>query len=161
MKAEIELNRDFVSRDEELLLSFLHTSELLERVSAAFLRRYDLTPTQFNALMIVRDYEDDGIKQSDLAKRLLINRASTGTLIDTLERRRLMERCTVPEDRRSYHLTLSAKARGLLRRLLKPYYARIEQVFSSFKRNEKASALGFMEKFREALYRELEALNED
>lgn len=158
LKQEIELNRDFVSRDEELLLALFRTSQILEQASAEFLSQYELSPTQFNALMIVRDYEAEGIKQSELARRLLINRASTGTLIDTLERRQLLCRRDVPGDRRAYHLTLSARARTLLGRLLGPYHERVEKVFSSLSAGDKSSALSFLEKVRAALRKELETL---
>ncbi len=158
LKQEIELNRDFVSRDEEVLLALFRTAQVLEQASSAFLNQYDLSPTQFNALMIVRDYEADGIKQSELARRLLINRASTGTLIDGLERRKLLCRRTVPGDRRAYHLSLSPRARNLLGRLLAPYYERVEEVFSSLSGRDKSSVLRSLEKVRAALRAELETL---
>jgi len=158
LKQEIELNRDFVSRNEELVLALIRTSQVLEQESAAFLSQYQLSPTQFNALMIVRDYEADGIKQSELARRLLINRASTGALIDGLERRELLCRRLVPGDRRAYHLTLSRRATNLLKRLLGPYYERIDAVFSSLSGRDMSSTLRVLDKVRAALRTELETL---
>ena len=151
LKAEIELNRPFESQDEVLLLSLIYTNQLVERAAARFLATYDLTPTQFNALMIVRDYEKQGINQSELARRLLINRASTGTLIDNLGQRQLLVRMPVLGDRRAYHLVLTEHARRLLRRIHKPYYARITEVLSAFRTREKRAVAGFLERFRSRL----------
>ena len=161
LKDEIELNRDFVSKNEEVLLSLLHTGQLLEQASTALLGQYDLTPTQFNALLIVRDYESGGIKQSELARRLLINRASTGTLIDALERRKLLHRRSVEGDRRAYHLHLSSGARALLRRMLDPYYERVEAVFSTLAVKDKSTVLRSLTKVRTGLRAELERLAND
>lgn len=156
LKQEIELNRDFVSGAEEVLLAVFHTAQVLEQASATFLRRYDLSPTQFNALMIVRDYEADGIKQSELARRLLINRASTGTLVDGLERRGLLCRRTAPGDRRAYHLSLSPVARDLLERLLPPYYERVEEVFSSVSGRDRSAVVRALGNVRAAVRAEQE-----
>ncbi len=134
---EIELNRDFVSSDEELLLALLHTHQLMEQVSALLLSRYELTPTQFNALMIVRDYEKVGIRQTELARRLLINRASAGTLVDNLCSRNLMVRRSVPQDRRAHHLALTGKSRRLLARATVPYYQRIERLLANVSASDK------------------------
>lgn len=154
LKRDIELNREFESQDEALLLSLIYTNQLLERASAAFLAEFELTPIQFNALMIVRDYEKEGIKQTELAKRLLINRASTGTLLDNLCDRELLNRRDVPGDRRAYHLTLTAGARRLLRRILKPYYRLIASVLRPFPIKEKRAALAFLERFRQQVLTE-------
>jgi DNA-binding MarR family transcriptional regulator len=148
LKREIELNRGFESTDEALLLALIHTNQVIERASISFLSRYDLTPTQFNALMIVRDYEKDGIKQAELARRLLINRASTGVLLDHLCGRDLMVRQPVLGDRRAYHLVLTVAARRLLKKILKPYYRRLTRVCCSFSVREKKLALRFLERFR-------------
>ena len=134
-----------------MLLSLIYTDQLLERASSAFLTEFDLTPIQFNALMIVRDYEREGIKQTELATRLLINRASTGTLLDNLCDRKLLVRQAVPGDRRAYHLVLTTGARRLLSRILKPYYQRLTDVFSPFSVREKRWALAFLEKFRQQI----------
>lgn len=151
LKEDIELNREFASRDEEVLLSLLFTQQLLERLSHLFLQEFELTATQFNALMIIRDYETDGIHQSDLARRLIINRASSGTLIDKLVQRELVERRAVPGDRRAYHLVLTPAARKLLRRLLPPYYDRVQTAFGTATATDKNRTLRFLDTFRENL----------
>ena len=151
LEDEIELNREFQSPDEALFLGLIYTNQLLERASSAFLASYALTPVQFNALMIVRDYERDGINQAQLAKRLLINRASTGTLIDILCARELLRRAALEGDRRAYRLQLTTESRRLLRRIHKPYYRRLAQVFSKFPVAEKRTVMKFLEKFRQLI----------
>ena len=158
LSREIELNRDFVSLDEELLLALIYSNQLLDQASVGFLKQFELTPTQFNALMIVRDYERDGINQVELSRRLLINQASTGTLIDNLGKRELLARRKVEGDRRAYHLCLTPGSRRLLKKILVPYYQLIEKTFAGFTKTSKRGALEFLATFRGRLRRALHDL---
>lgn len=148
LRDEIELNRDFVSKEEEVLLAMVYSSQLLEKRSAEFLGNFSLTSTQFNALMIVRDYEKEGIKQVELARRLLVNRASVGTLIDRLCKLDYLKREPVPDDRRAYNLVLTPTSRALLNEILPTYYSLVDGVFGQFPKQELEAALQFLERFR-------------
>lgn len=160
LSSEIELNRSLASREEELLLALVHTNQLLDRASGLFLGRFELTATQFNALMIVRDWEVEGITQTELARRLLINRASAGSLIDSLSERGLLERTPAPGDRRAYHLGLTRQGRRLLKAVLDPYYRRLASVFGPVSSSGEAKAmLRLLDTLRVRLRDEIRALD--
>ena len=150
LKDEIELNRDFQSVQEEALLSIVYTDKVLLDLSQDFFKPYGLTTTQFNCLMIIRDYQEDGIKQFELSRRLLINRASTGTLIDGLEKRDLVERIK-GKDRRSYFLSLTNLGDELLASFLPEYYKRLSNVFNGIKPAEMKALISTLAKVRENL----------
>ncbi|POX99969.1 MarR family transcriptional regulator [Mycobacterium kansasii] len=57
---------------------------------------------------------DDGQSQRQLSARLGIHRNVMVTVIDELERKRLVKRLRHPEDRRAFAITLTDKARRLL-----------------------------------------------
>jgi DNA-binding MarR family transcriptional regulator len=154
---EIELNRAYESQDEVLLLSLLRTHHLLERTSALFFARFDLTVTQFNALMIVRDWQADGVKASELARRIVINRASAGALVDGLCDKGLIERREVPEDRRAYHLHLTELGRATLERVLPEYYAMMANGLGRFTDKRKDTAIRFLAELRAVLHEEIES----
>lgn len=71
-----------------------------------------ISPARMTALSMIGD--QDGISQSALAERLGIARASIVKVVDALEAAGLIERKSVPEDRRSYALSLTRIGRTQL-----------------------------------------------
>ena len=151
LKKQIGLNREFHSKEEELLLAMIYTNQLLEKVSNQYLNQFGLTDTQFNALMIIRDYEKEGLRQVDLSRLLLINRASVGTLVDKLTKLGFIERKAVPDDRRAYNLVLKRTGRELLKSMLPNYYAMLKETLGPFSAEETDTALRFLQRFRDIL----------
>ncbi len=82
---------------------------------AATVGKLDITPGQAGVLMIVE--ANPGLKQTELAGALRIDRSTVVAVIDRLEGRGLLRRAPAPGDRRSYALRLSAKGGRLLGRL--------------------------------------------
>jgi DNA-binding MarR family transcriptional regulator len=74
----------------------------------------DLRPAQYSVLALVG--HRPGLKQSDVAAALGIQRANFVTLLDGLERRGLARRSPTPHDRRSYALHLTVDGERLLAR---------------------------------------------
>jgi DNA-binding MarR family transcriptional regulator len=74
----------------------------------------DLRPTQYSVLALVR--HKPGLKQSDVAAALGIQRANFVTLLDALEQRGLARRSPAPHDRRSYALHLTEDGQRVLAR---------------------------------------------
>jgi DNA-binding MarR family transcriptional regulator len=148
LQHEIELNRDFRSPQEEALLAFIWTYQKMSKMSTDFFKRFDLTETQFNALMIVADYQEEGIRQFELARRLLINRASTGALIDALEAKGWLQRVRAPDDRRAYRLILTGAGSDLLHRFKPAYYALVNESMAGFEHGELRQLTDLLGKFR-------------
>jgi DNA-binding MarR family transcriptional regulator len=74
----------------------------------------DLRPAQYSVLVLLR--HSPGLKQSDVAAALGIQRANFVVLFDRLERRGLARRAPAPNDRRSYALYLTDAGAKLLAR---------------------------------------------
>jgi DNA-binding MarR family transcriptional regulator len=74
----------------------------------------DLRPAQFSVLSLL--HHSPGMKQSDVAAALGIQRANFVVLFDGLERRGLAQRRPSPSDRRSYALYLTPAGDDLLKR---------------------------------------------
>lgn len=71
-----------------------------------------LRPTEYSALALIG--ENPGRKQSEIAAALGVQRANFVSLMNELEKRCLTERRSVPNDRRSYALYLTADGESLL-----------------------------------------------
>ena len=74
----------------------------------------DLRPAQYSVLVLLA--HAPGLKQSDVAGALGIQRANFVALFDGLERRGLARRTPTPNDRRSYALYLTEAGEGVLAR---------------------------------------------
>lgn len=72
----------------------------------------DLRPAQYSVLVMLRTFP--GLKQSEVAAALGIQRANFVVLFDGLERRELAERRPAANDRRSYALHLTQKGERVL-----------------------------------------------
>jgi DNA-binding MarR family transcriptional regulator len=76
--------------------------------------KLDLRPAQYSVLALVG--HRPGLKQSEVARALGIQRANFVALIDGLERRGLARRGAIPNDRRSHALHLTEEGERLVRR---------------------------------------------
>ena len=75
----------------------------------------DLNLSQASLLAYVGDFGAN--TQTTLAERMGLGRAATGTMIDQLEHRGLLERLPDPEDRRVWLIGLTDKGRALVERI--------------------------------------------
>ena len=74
----------------------------------------ELRPAQYSVLVLLK--HAPGLKQSDVAGALGIQRANFVALFDGLERRGLARRSPTPNDRRSYALYLTEAGAAVLER---------------------------------------------
>ena len=110
------------------LIHLLRTSEALWNTSRVFFERWDLSPSQFNILNLLRD-RDDGLSQIELSRELITHRSNVTGLIDRLEKRGLVERRDSDTDRRAYRIQLTKVGRSLLAEILPHYYQAAEAVW--------------------------------
>jgi DNA-binding MarR family transcriptional regulator len=96
---------------------------LMQRFRTVFAPR-SIRPVQLSILGLI--HENPGITQSDLGRKLKIERANVVTLIDQLERRRLIERRSGAADRRARLLQLTPAGQHLTAEILEEH-ARLEE----------------------------------
>ncbi|CAI09180.1 MarR family winged helix-turn-helix transcriptional regulator [Aromatoleum aromaticum] len=82
---------------------------------AAALGEFDVTPGLFGVIVIID--ANPGLKQSELARAAHLDRSTVVSVIDNLERRRLVERRPAENDRRSNALVLTPDGIALLKKL--------------------------------------------
>src|SRR5688572_29021451 len=67
----IKLGKPFSSRQEGLMLELIHTADMLWRQLADFLKNFGLSPTQYNALRILRGAGDEGLACGEVSARMV------------------------------------------------------------------------------------------
>jgi DNA-binding MarR family transcriptional regulator len=97
---ELKQAKTFGSREEDVYISLLRTAERLSRGVAETLGRADLTPTQYNALRILRGAGDEGASCSEVSERMVTKDSDITRLLDRLEARGLISRGREAKDRR-------------------------------------------------------------
>jgi MarR family transcriptional regulator, organic hydroperoxide resistance regulator len=104
LQKELKQTKPFASLEEEVILNLARTAEHIGSRSAEVLKRADLTPTQYNALRILRGAGADGITCGEISERMVTKDSDITRLLDRLERRGLISR-ERPENNRRVVLT--------------------------------------------------------
>ena len=103
------------------LMELLRTADVVWDASRLFFERWELSPSQFNVLNLLR-LNPAGLTQTDLSRQLIMHRSNVTGLLDRLERRGLVVRRDVAADRRAYNVVLTPAGVRLLRAILPCYY---------------------------------------
>lgn len=100
IRSEIRQKKAFRSLEQEALLSILRTADVMQRHIAQTLKPYGLSPTQYNALRILRGAGERGLPCSEIAERMINRDPDITRLMDRLQRRALVRRSRDQKDRR-------------------------------------------------------------
>lgn len=107
------------------LLQLLRTAESLWESSRVFFTQWDLSPSQFNVINLLRD-RSEGMSQTQLSRELIMHRSNVTGLVDRLEQKELVERRADPKDRRAHRVVLTRSGKTLVRQILPHYYQAAE-----------------------------------
>ncbi len=119
---------------DALTFRFEDVPRLLRRIVDSALEGYDLSRTQWRLLAYV--LREEGMTQTELARRLELERAGVGQAIDALERKHLLERTKAQGDRRVWRIVSTPKARQLVPELRDTINEIYEQMFDGFSIDE-------------------------
>lgn len=98
-------------------------STMLRRISAD-LDEAGLPPLPwYDVLAALSDAPKGRLRQVELAERVLLSHGGLSRLIDRIEKRGLVERMACPNDRRAFHVRLTAEGEEMLSQMW-PVYAR-------------------------------------
>jgi DNA-binding MarR family transcriptional regulator len=110
----------------------------------AALRDFEMTPTHFGTLVIVNN--NPGIKQTDLASAIQIDRSTVVPLIDKLESEGLVTRERLTNDRRTNALRITDNGQRLLERLIPMVRAHEQHVFKNLTKDEQNKVIRLLNK---------------
>jgi len=106
----------FESPVQEAVLSVLLAARFLHEGFEQQLAEFDLTPTQFNVLRILKGVHPAGHPRCEIARRLVERAPDLTRMIDHLERRGLVERARSEEDGRHSIARITRRGLALLER---------------------------------------------
>ncbi len=120
IQAEIKQAKPLSSLEEEALLSLQRTADQLQWRVSELLKPYGISPTQYNALRILRGAREQGRSCSEIAERMINRDPDITRLIDRLERRGLVQRAREEKDRRVVIARITPAGLELLKGLDRP-----------------------------------------
>ena len=120
IQAEIQQTKPFSNLEEEALVSLQRTADQLAGRLSDMLKPHGLSPTQYNALRVLRGAGDGGRACSEIAERMINRDPDITRLVDRLERRGLVARSREKRDRRVIITRITPAGLDLLRGLDRP-----------------------------------------
>ena len=120
LQYEIGKRKPFDCPEEEAALSILRTADLLGRAVAEVFKAHELSPTQYNVLRILRGtcpLGTSGLACSAIAEQMLTRDPDMTRLLDRLEKRKLISRARVENDRRVVRTCITDKGLQVLAEL--------------------------------------------
>ncbi len=111
LQEDLKQTKPFKCVEEEAYLSIVRTAAVLEHAFAQALKRFNLTPTQYNVLRMLRGAGEQGLCRSEVGERLVTNVPDVTRLLDRMEETGLIVRRRSESDRR--YVTARIAPRGL------------------------------------------------
>jgi len=115
IRAGIPQNKPLSSPEEEAFVALLRTADQLQWRAAEMFKPHGLSPTQYNALRILRGAGPEGLACSEVGKRMINRDPDITRLLDRLERRGLIRRSREQKDRRVIKARITPAGLDLLK----------------------------------------------
>ncbi len=147
---QLKKQKPFDSPQQEAMLSILRTSDLLENRLARLLRQHDLTPSQYNALRILRG-AGKPLPCLEVANRMIQVAPAITRVIDQLVARALIEKHQSPEDRRVFLVGLTTRSRRLLKKLDSPIQNLHQSLLGHLSRTDLKRLIQLLESARQGI----------
>jgi DNA-binding MarR family transcriptional regulator len=109
--SKLKQTRFQVSREEELFVNLMRTTEALRWQTVEVLKGFELSGVQYNTLRILRGVGEDGLTCNEISERLITKDSDITRLLERLENRGFIARERDPNDRR--HVITKITRNGL------------------------------------------------
>ncbi|HZT30430.1 MAG TPA: MarR family transcriptional regulator [Bryobacteraceae bacterium] len=100
LQAEIKQSKPFPRLEDEAFVNLIRTADRLVSAQAQLMKPWDLSPTQYNVLRILRGAGHEGLCCGEVGERLITRDPDITRLLDRMESRGLVTRSRDRKDRR-------------------------------------------------------------
>jgi DNA-binding MarR family transcriptional regulator len=136
----------------EAFLNLLQAGDEAFRVVDSHFAEHNISQGRFMVLMLLLNKPTNCPQTrtpAELAGMAHVTRATMTGLIDTLERDHLVKREPDPDDRRMMSVTLTAKGRTLLEKMLPPHFKRMAWLMSPLNEKERKTFVSLLKKIQQ------------
>ncbi len=150
LRQQLKKKGPFDSVEQEAMLSILRTSDLLENRLARLLREYELTPSQYNAMRIMRG-EGEPMPCLEVADRMIQVAPAITRVVDQLVQRGLINKQQSSEDRRVFLIELTTAGARLLKKLDEPIKSLHQLLLGHVSKSDLKTLNGILETARQGM----------
>jgi len=150
LRQQLKKKGPFDSLEQEAMLGILRTSDLLENRLARLLREHGLTPSQYNAMRIMRG-EGKPMPCLEVANRMIQVAPAITRVVDQLVGRGLIDKQQSEEDRRVFLVDLTTAGTGLLKKIDAPLLALHQSLLGHISKSDLITLNTILETARAAL----------
>ena len=134
----------------ECIVGIVRAGEAFVALANRALSGYQLSPAARQALAVL-DGAGEPLSPTEIARRLIVTTASVTSLLDTLERRGLVERRPDPADRRRLLVAITPPAQAMVRQYVPEVVALQDAVMSGIGEEDRQQLIAVLTRIREAI----------
>ena len=106
---------NFLSQKHRAGLNILYTAWWLKTITSKELKKYGLTPEQYNVLRILKGKHPEQMCVGDIASRMIERSSNVPRIIDRLEMKKMVKRSDSAADKRETVITISEVGLNILK----------------------------------------------
>lgn len=150
LNQELGLRKGIKVLEHEALLNIYYTATCFRKRATEFFKEFGLTDVQFNVMMLLAHQSGSkgGLSQAQLSDMMLVNRANITSLIDRMEKAKLVVRTNAENDRRSNIIKMTARGRKLFTTVEPIYAKQVREIMSHLGVTEQKRLISALEKVR-------------
>lgn len=134
----------------ECIVGIVRAGDAFVALANRALSGYQLSPAARQALAVL-DGAAEPLSPTEIARRLIVTTASVTSLLDTLERRGLVERRPDPADRRRLLVAITPPAQAMVRQYVPEVVALQGAVMSGIGEEDRQQLIAILTRIREAI----------
>ena len=140
---------NFDSPEQEVFLQIWRTYDCLKVLEDTLFMQYELSPQQYNVLRLLQIAAPGKMQTMELGRRLISRCPDTTRMLDRLEKRSLIERTRVPENRRVVEVSITRQGQALLKKMDQSVVAMHHQQLGHLSAPEHNKLIQLLKKARE------------
>jgi len=118
MSLEEDIKQEkFYSDYQKASINILYTGSWLYNINAAFLKKFGITPEQFNVLRILRGSFPRPMMLAEITERMIDKSSNCTRLVEKLKQKGLVNRVTCEKNRRQVDISITDKGQALLKKI--------------------------------------------
>ncbi|GAB1445759.1 MarR family transcriptional regulator [Flammeovirgaceae bacterium] len=111
----------FTNEHQKVMVNILYTSSWLNNRNAAYFKKFNISPEQFNVLRILSGSHPIPMRLADIAERMIEKNSNCTRLVEKLRQKELVDRQLCESNRRQVDISITAKGLNVLSDIDKDY----------------------------------------
>jgi DNA-binding MarR family transcriptional regulator len=107
----------FASEFHKAAINILYTGSWLHTLNATYLKKFDVTPEQFNVLRILRGSHPQKLMLAEITARMIDKSSNCTRLVEKLRQKNYVTREICEANRRQVDIAITDKGLALLKRI--------------------------------------------